>query len=174
MTRSLKWHKYRFSWSLLPEKNSSFPPFPDGLNFAHYDGKKVFLNFATHWGHAFGFKIFVKVMNLMWHLSSIREPYKFEPVHWMAHKLPLYMENLKVLCPLRWNFWGISDLYLSVVREGGILIGLCKRWSCQLRIGSQKFFPSILSHRGTCTLHEYVRYWNIHPYVYTNLKSSHF
>ncbi len=27
---------------------------------------------------SFGFKIFIKVMNLMWHLSSVCEPYKFE------------------------------------------------------------------------------------------------
>ncbi len=43
------------------------------------------------------------------------------------------------------------------------MIGLCERWNCQLHVGHKKFFPSILSHRGTCALHEYVRYWNIHP-----------
>ncbi len=40
--------------------------------------KKVFLKFSAHWGPAFGFKIFIKVMHLMWYLSSICEPYKFE------------------------------------------------------------------------------------------------
>ncbi len=40
MTRSLKWHEYRSSGSLLPVKNPSLPPFPDGLNFVHYDGNK--------------------------------------------------------------------------------------------------------------------------------------
>ncbi len=34
--------------------------------------KMVFLNFAARWDRMFGFKIFIKVMNLMWHLSSIR------------------------------------------------------------------------------------------------------
>ncbi len=48
------------------------------------------------------------------------------------------------------------------------MIGLRERWSCQLHIGPQKFFPSILSHRATCALHEYMRYWNIHPYVFPN------
>ncbi len=40
MAGSLKWHEYRSSWSLLPVKNLSLPPFPDGLNFVHYNGKK--------------------------------------------------------------------------------------------------------------------------------------
>ncbi len=69
------------------------------------------------------------------------------------HYLSLYLENLKVL-------------YLSVVRRGGMMIGLRERWSGQLHVGPQKFFPSILSHGGTCTLHEYVHYWNIHPYSF--------
>ncbi len=42
------------------------------------DGNIVFLSFAARWGRVFGFKIFIKVMNLVWHLSSICEPYKFE------------------------------------------------------------------------------------------------
>ncbi len=32
------------------------------------------------------------------------------------------------------------------------MIGLRERWSCQLHVGPQKFFASILSHRGTCGL----------------------
>ncbi len=53
------------------DKNSSLPPFPDGLNFVHYDGKNDKLNFATHRDRAFGFKIFIEVINLKRHLSSI-------------------------------------------------------------------------------------------------------
>ncbi len=60
-----------FLVTFTDKKNSSLPPFPDGLNFVHYDGEKVFLNFDARWGHAFGFKIFIKVMNLMQHLSFI-------------------------------------------------------------------------------------------------------
>ncbi len=71
----------------------------------------------------------------------------------MTHKLPLYWENLKVLHPLWWNFWGIGNLYLRAVRGGVMMIGLCERWSCQLHAGPQKFFPSILSHRRTHALH---------------------
>ncbi len=33
--------------------------------------KKVFLIFAASWGRAFGFKIFIKVMNLIRHLFPI-------------------------------------------------------------------------------------------------------
>ncbi len=39
--------------------------------------RSQFLYFAARWDRAFGFKIFIKVMNLMLHLSSIHEPYKF-------------------------------------------------------------------------------------------------
>ncbi len=46
----------------------------------------------------------------------------------------------------------------------GGMIGLRGRLNCQLHNGHQKFFPSILSHRETCALHEYVHYGNIHPY----------
>ncbi len=44
-----------------------------------------------------------------------------------------------------------------------MMLGICERWSCQLTVGPQKFFPSILSRRATCALHEHVRYWNTHP-----------
>ncbi len=81
----------------------------------------------------------------------------------MVDKLPLYLENLKVLRLLCWNFCGIDDLYLSVVRGWGHDNRFMWKISCQLHIGPQKFFPSIVSHRGTCALHEYMRYWNIHP-----------
>ncbi len=36
---------------------------------------------------------------------------------WNSKFFRLYLENLKVLRPLRWNFWGIGDLYLGVVRR---------------------------------------------------------
>ncbi len=91
----------------------------------------------------------------------------------MTCKLPLYLENLKVLRSPRWNFWGIGDLYLSVVRRGGMMIGLPERWSCQLHFGPQTFSLSILSLIGTWALHEYVRYWNIHPYIDIFFNISH-
>ncbi len=50
------------------------------------------------------------------------------------------------------------------------MIGLRERWNCQLHVEHQKFFPSILSHRGTCALHEDVRYWNILPQMRTKRK----
>ena len=40
--------------------------------------RKVFLNFAARWGRAFGFKIFIKFMDSMRHLPSVRELYKFK------------------------------------------------------------------------------------------------
>ncbi len=126
--------------------------------------EKVFLNFTACWGRAFGFKIFIKVLNLMWHLSSTREPYKFEFlfIEWRIG-CPYTWKTWMSYCPLRWNFWGIGGLYLSVVRGGVMMIGLRERWSCQLHVEHQKFFTNILSRRGTCALHECVRSWNIHP-----------
>ncbi len=159
-TWSLKWHEHRSSWSLLLVKNSSVPPFPDWLNFVHYAGKKLFLNFAALWGQAFDFNIFIKVMNLMWHLFSIREPYKFKFL-FIEWRIPEGITFAKM------EFWGVGDLYLSVERGGGMMIGLRERWSCQLHAGPQKLFSSILSHRGTCALHEYdCALLKYHPYGY--------
>ncbi len=82
--------------------------------------KKVFLNFAALWIRAFGFKIFIKVMNLMWHtLLYMWTLQIWISVHWMTHKLALYLETQKVLHSLWWNLWCIGDLYLNVVRGGG-------------------------------------------------------
>ncbi len=83
----------------------------------------------------------------------------------MTHKLPLYLENLKVLLFTTMELWDIGGLYFSAVRRGDMMIGLRERWNCQLHVEHQKFFPNILSHRGTCTLYEYVRYWNIRPCI---------
>ncbi len=164
MTRSLKWHAYRSTWSLLPLKNSSLPPFPDGLNFVHYDGKKGISQLCHTLKPVFGLKMFIKVRNLMGHLSPIHGLYKFEFlfIEWRI-SCPYTWKTWKYYCPLQWNFWGIGDLYLRKVRRGSLMIGFRETWNCQLHAGHQKFFPSILSHRGTCALHEYVRYWNVHP-----------
>ncbi len=78
---------------------------------------------------------------------------------------PYTRKTWRYYCPLRWNFWGIGGLYLSEGRGGGMMIGLRERWNCQLHVRYQQFSPSFLSHRGTCALHEYVHYWNIHPYT---------
>ncbi len=57
--------------------------------------KKVFLNFAAPWGCVLLAKIFIKVMNLMSHLSSICESYKFEF---------LFIE-WRISCPYTWKTW---------------------------------------------------------------------
>ncbi len=95
----------------------------------------------------------------------LREPYKFEFlfIEWRISSSYSW-RTWRYYCPLQWNFWGIGGLYLSVVRGEGMMIDLHKRWNCQLHVGHPKFFPSILSHRGTCALYEYVHYWNINPY----------
>ncbi len=85
----------------------------------------------------------------------------------MTQNCPYTWKIWRYYCSLGWNFWGIGGLgglYLSVVKGGSMMIGLCEKWNYQLHVGHQKFSPSILSHRGTYALHEYVRYWNIHPY----------
>ncbi len=82
--------------------------------------KKRYSSTLPHAGRAFGFIIFMKVMNLMWHLSSIPEPYKFE----------FLLIEWRISCPYTWKTWsyyvhyngtfgGIGDLYLSVVMGGG-------------------------------------------------------
>ncbi len=127
-------------------KKIILPPFPGSLNFVQHDGKKknVFLNFATCWDHAFGFQMFLKVMNLMWHLSSICEPYKFEF---------LFIE-WPISCSYTWKTWryyvhyngtfgGIDDLYLIVVR-GGMMVGLWKDEVVSYTLDPKNFSPAFL------------------------------
>ncbi len=97
MTRLLKWHEYTSSWSLLPIKNSSLPPFPDGLNFVHYDGKKSISQLCRHtpwvWLQNFYQSHELNVTPLLYTLTL----YIWFSVHWMTHKLSVYLESLKVL-----------------------------------------------------------------------------
>ncbi len=169
MTISLKWHEYRSSWSLLLIKNSSLPPFSNGLKFVHYDGKNSISQLCCTLGRYVWLQNFYlshefNVASLLYMLTL----YIWISVHWMLHKLHLYIKTWRYYCPLRWNFWGNGGFYLSVVREGGMMIGLCERWNCQVHIGHQKFFPTILSHRGTCALHEYCAPLKYSP-IYTFL-----
>ncbi len=135
MTRSLKWHEYRPSWSLLPVKNSPLPPFPDRLNFVHHNEKKVFLNFAAHLGHAFGFKNFMSrefnVTPLLYTLTL----YIWIFFHWMTHKLTLNLENLKLLLSTTMELLGYWWPLFKCGKGRGMMIGLRERWNCQVYVG---------------------------------------
>ncbi len=123
---------------------------------------------CPHWSSAFSFRIFINLMNILWHLSARRLPYKFEF---------LFIE-WRVSCPYTWKtwrftsttmeLWGIGDLYLSEVRGGGMMIGLRERRSCQLLVGAWKFFLAFL------VVEEHAHYMNMCTVeIFTRTKWSH-
>ncbi len=72
------------------------------------------------------------------------------------------MENLKVLLSTTMKLLG----YWWPLFKCGEGRGHDDRFTWKIKLSAArwmpKIFPGILSQRGTCALHEYVRYWNIH------------